>query len=529
MKKLIGIILFLLFYTSLCFGAAKDVYVGQTALGDGSGSCSAQQSAAWFNTATSWDGGALDIAAGDTVHLCGTISTALTIMASGSSGSPITILFETGAKLSAAHWYQTGTNGDAAIYGTGKSYITIDGGTNGLIEATDNGSASLGKTYQYSIYGIRFNNADNVIIKNLSIYPMYSRVESTDSNGYGNCIAFEGVTTNITVNNNTLKMGSNVISTETSDGSANILIHNNTADDCGHACISISGGSGTLTNLQIYNNTLHKSRSWAGAGAIHTNLVHVFTDGTISGLKIYNNYFYGQRGDNHTSFVQIGAGGAGPVNYPNAMVYNNVFYKETETGTDGAGQGALNIKETSGFLVANNTFVGQTAGIGLGIYPEAMGSGHTFYNNLFYDVPDPYTVPCKGSECTTKIFTNINPITVEDYTVAYGSTASIEHSTVGDDDRYGSMTFVQWIAHLLANHSITIESNYYSTNQPSLDGSFAPLGTDIVARNKGKDLSAYFTTDKVGNARPTGALTWDIGAFEFKGGNFTGTTTGKLQ
>lgn len=61
---------------------AEDIYVAQTAAGDDNGtSCANAKSAVWFNTAGSWGGGAGEIDPGDTVHLCGTISTALIVHA----------------------------------------------------------------------------------------------------------------------------------------------------------------------------------------------------------------------------------------------------------------------------------------------------------------------------------------------------------------------------------------------------------------------------------------------------------------
>src|ERR1017187_1440357 len=114
----------LTFGASICMAA--DIYFGQSSAGSNNGSnCANAYSASRFNTNDSnWT-------AGNTLHLCGTISSVLTAQNSGSSGSPITILFEPGAQMSNAAFPSTG-----AMVVTSLNYITINGGTNGVIQNT---------------------------------------------------------------------------------------------------------------------------------------------------------------------------------------------------------------------------------------------------------------------------------------------------------------------------------------------------------------------------------------------------------
>lgn len=63
------------------FGLAKssfaggDIFISQTAQGNNSGAnCANAHSAAWFNTASNWNGGAGTVQPGDTIHLCGTFT-----------------------------------------------------------------------------------------------------------------------------------------------------------------------------------------------------------------------------------------------------------------------------------------------------------------------------------------------------------------------------------------------------------------------------------------------------------------------
>ena len=82
------------------FAFAEDLYFAQSAAGADTGeSCAAAHGAIWFNTLGNWGAGVGKISPGDTAHLCGVITTALTAHGSGSSGSPIVILFEPGAKM----------------------------------------------------------------------------------------------------------------------------------------------------------------------------------------------------------------------------------------------------------------------------------------------------------------------------------------------------------------------------------------------------------------------------------------------
>ena len=118
-------------------GAAENIYVTQSAAGSNTGVDAANaHSLSWVNDSSNWGAGADKVSPGDTVHLVGTFTSQLAVQTGGSAGNVITIYFEQNAKFSAATW----PNG--AIRVAGKNYITIDGGSNGLIECTANGTIS---------------------------------------------------------------------------------------------------------------------------------------------------------------------------------------------------------------------------------------------------------------------------------------------------------------------------------------------------------------------------------------------------
>jgi hypothetical protein len=53
----------------------------------------------------------------------------------------------------------------------------------------------------------------------------------------------------------------------------------------------------------------------------------------------------------------------------------------------------------------------------------------------------------------------------------------------------------------------------YSPRNPN--NNYSLLRTDTVAKNRGVDLSSFFTSDILGVPRPQGTA-WDIGAYEYK-------------
>ncbi len=109
-KSFLLLFIFLTIFSLLESSWAADFYIAQTQAGSNDGSsCVNAHAPTWFNTAANWANPeqAGKVGPGDTVHLCGTftfpandsINGLLKIPGSGSAGSPITILFEPGAKL----------------------------------------------------------------------------------------------------------------------------------------------------------------------------------------------------------------------------------------------------------------------------------------------------------------------------------------------------------------------------------------------------------------------------------------------
>ena len=157
-----------------------NIYVAQAAQGGDTGADAANaHSLAWLNNSANWGTGGSQIGPGTTVHLVGTLTNTFTAQGSGTAANPITIFFEPNAMFSAP----TLPNNSTWMGLGGQSWITIDGGVNGLIQLTDNGTVSAnGGTLDYAnnVCAINAFPIQNVTIQNLCISNMYNRQTNTE-------------------------------------------------------------------------------------------------------------------------------------------------------------------------------------------------------------------------------------------------------------------------------------------------------------------------------------------------------------
>ncbi len=211
----------LLISASAAFGSATNVYITQS--GSASGNCllrrlrrhhvyiqsaptSNVQTPAFFNNANNWGSGATQIGPGTTVLICGTFTgsagaTEFTFQGSGNSGNTVTLKFDTGVVLSSPYWSANG-----AINCNNLSYITVDGGSNGTIQNTANGTNLANRQTSAGFAGSGCTNSE---VKNLTIKNIYVNVGSSsnasDRNGANTAgVVFNGDSTNSTIDNNTI-------------------------------------------------------------------------------------------------------------------------------------------------------------------------------------------------------------------------------------------------------------------------------------------------------------------------------------
>jgi len=396
--------------------------------------------------------------------------------------------------MSAPTWSGAIING-----GNNRSYIVIDGGTNGIIEATDNGSP--GKyTYQNAIRAIDFAGTNNhdIEVKNLLIRNLYDRSSTTDynTNAYGSSGIYMKGTGNFSVHNNVFQKIGWITTMHYCGTSSNFSFYNNTASGF-HTGIWSSDvcarATDSLTGWYFHDNVMNYTRMYDQEDDVdrfHADIFHTAGDGGsgsgfahITNVQVYNNYL----GDQTPRGIRGGGSWARATSYvyltddvDDIFVYNNVFrVKPGEAGTTN-GMLAL-IQRSDNIKVYNNLFYGASPTWGI-----TVGAGNTVTN-----------------------FEAKNNIVLDLRNVWYLDTslANSDYNLFGPNTNY---SYLDSGAHSLFG------------KDPSLD-SVLHLQSGSPAINAGANLSAYCSSmiglcrDKGGNPRPTTGA-WDIGAYEYQSG-----------
>jgi len=484
--------------TIACAAAsAKDIYIAQAATGSADGaSCASASAVTFFNNAANWGAGASQIGPGTTVHLCGTISSQMTTRGSGVSGSPIIILFEPNAKISLPAC--DSTNGCLSI--ANRNYITVDGGTSGIIENTANGT---GLPNSVDSIGVVVTSCSNCVVQNLTIRNLYVHSSPSDTHNFNadGAIYSAAVTSgsNLVIQNNTMHdchwcvffnygQGGNI---------SNISFINNNIYNTDHgiamAGYGLGGGSQVLTGLVISGNSFHDFSNWdTTANAYHHDGVHLFSNNnaSASGSRIYNNSCYGNLGANVTScfFIEQAS--------PGTLIFNNLMSNFTAPGGN---FGLIGFGDNNGGGVYNNTMIGpgNNAFYCLMIATPSSGSPANFENNVM-----------SGCWMGTAYY-NLSPIVgTLDYN-AYGDAGS---STVGykiqggiNYDLSGWRSFTGKESHSLYAVSLNLSSN----GTPSSGSAVIGAGANLTSLG-----IAELNSDRAGVARPaTGS--WAIGAYQY--------------
>jgi hypothetical protein len=496
MKKLIVFCSWLVLFPCICL--AQDIYISQTNKGTDTGAfCSNSHSINWLNSAANWANPKQTgkIGPGDTVHLCDTISTPLAFLGSGTSGNPITILFEAGAKFSAPTW----TTGTEAISCSSKSYLVIDGGNNGIIEATDTGSPAMFGgtfTYQNDLRGIYLFHCTNVEIKNLTIRNLYQRVASSvDCNAYGTGVRSTYEANNLKIHDTSISgtyhalliaYGATTVS--------GVEVYNNTFSD-NNLALQVgppNNGTYSLEGMKVYNNYITGGQSWDGTwptsgcgcascgdGRHHQNAMQFFTQGyanvTNNDLKVYNNYCQ-DFGTHATSHIQITDAGTN-----NPLIYNNILVL---TGANRPGNGVLRLTHTTNAKVYNNTFSGDGPSSASGIWLDTT-TGTDIKNNII-------------SNIRTAIYSVSTASLTSNYNDIYGNDLGFYR-----DGKF--VTLSAWLGLGYDTQSVTVD--------PRLDSKYMLTSSSPVGvHSGGMNLSSIFTTDKKGAIRPS--IGWSIGAYQ---------------
>lgn len=499
----------LILFAEVC--QATDYYIAQNVVGVDTGAdCSNAHSSSWFNTSGSWGAAAGQIKAGDTVHLCGTYTgtagqMGLTFQGSGTSGSPITLKFESGAQMTSPYW---GNENAGAINASSRSYIVIDGGTNGVIQNTANGT---NLTYHLGSNGVYLNNCTYSEVKNLTIRNIYVNAGSssgaTDTGGLNTAgIHFMGNATGSSADGNVISSvrGGIRFEPDCACDASNANIYNNTISDMAWGIQFASGNAATtMSNVKIYNNTITNWTNWQyPTGSYHTDgmiLYNGLTAATPLFVSVYNNYIYGDLGvGSPTAFIYC-------TTKTTCTIFNNLLIN-----TGNPIYGIIWLGSTSGnHQIYNNTIIGHASGDNAITVTGGAGSlgTTTIKNNIGIDV-----------SLGVHLYNTTADIAASDYNV--WQNFSNAAPSMGVNDTW--VTYSQWQGYGLDTHS--------SVANPNLDGTWH-LQTGSSAIGAGANLSSLSTgntaglyADKAGKVRSsTGA--WDIGAYNFV--SVSGTVSSK--
>ena len=547
-RSLVAIIFTCLIATSSAFGSASNIYITQN--GSPSGSCTSNvQTPAFFNNSSNWGNGSSQIGPGTTVLLCGALTVSsggagLTVLGSGTSSNPITILFDSGASLQAPYigGSDTACPGPECVGGItidGHDYIVVDGGTNGQIFSTANGTKL--SNHQDAV-GIALQNCAGCVIRNLNVHDIYDHVDGTDSNGDGSAdITVMGTIANLQIYNNILtqaktglhlspEVSSTVLHTQavcppTSTSSTDVNVCNNTIQD---HCWMINAGGTNAAN--IYNNQI------GGAGALgwnnwvdpqsmcHTDGIIAFGDSSSAFTpQIYNNIIEGDLDSSNTGsptgmiFCTYGGPGSGSA----CSIYNNLIVDMHA----GSCCSAIYLHAASGsnrlgpHTIYNNTIVNFGNG-GAQITFEGDTSTHlTIENNVgIGDGATTYfeALATNGSSTTTSQVTANN----NDW---YDGRTGGPFSGIGSSCTYGCPLSTWQSQNKLDVQSISTNPNLSSSYQ--IQGSSSPaynLGMNlttlgIASLDIGQPTTVGVGAVGVGGVDRPESGTWNAGAYQYSG------------
>jgi hypothetical protein len=456
------------------------------------------------------------LAAGDLTYICGTITASAGANAfiwpenGGSSGNPVEILFDAGAILEAPYW---GTDGAILV---ASNYILVDGGSNGIIESTANGTGLANSTS--STAGL-LDTGSNDEIRNLTVENIYVHTANTADTADGTqayCIYVLGGSSNLVHGNTLHDCGAAIrYAYETSSG---FQAYNNTIYNINWGIIvGDADPSETLTGtVAVYNNTIHDWALWDqtddnnhhdGIYFFATNTGSVFQNGYI-----YNNYLYGDPGEYMNTMIYLS-------NLPQTCggnyVFNNVLVNTSGTTNDTPANGLIQDWCNADFIL-NNTLVGITQS---STNPENnsnpglmvnVGTATTLENNIIQLFRNG-TGMGSGSS-----------ITAQDYNDYYDNT---DPAWDNASNIYATLSAYQ------ACHTNGCPAGTHDTHStianPLLTGTYHLTSSSSAAWQTGVNLYSTcngqatpglgaLCSDKSGTVRPTSGA-WDMGAFESSG------------
>ena len=358
------------------------IYVDEHGSGSGRGStCANAHSVAWLDSPHSWRATGGPIGPGTVVQLCGRLSSPVTLHGSGVRGKPITILFGPGARIGMRACPGSGIG---CLDTDGNHYLTLDGGTDGVIESSANGTT--GATHVGDATGIWAMGCSGCVIEHLTVRDMYVHTSAGDTTPTGaNGIVFSG--SNLTIRDDVLHDDEWALVAEWHDGDGNIRIDGNRIYNVDHGFASTAGfNGGHIGPLLFYENQVSDYANWdTTRDAYHHDGLHCYTYGGgaahYTGFYIYDNRFGGATGADLTAQIFIEGHNDGT---PCADATSPIWiFNNVASVSRGEGDGIFTI--SSGVPhVLNNTLTSTAPSVSAGIAYTSNNpiSGEQFLNNI---------------------------------------------------------------------------------------------------------------------------------------------------
>jgi hypothetical protein len=496
---------------------ATTIYVAQTAgTFSGGTACNGQTaiSVSTFNSTT--------LSAGETVYLCGTITSQVVPNNGGSSGNPVLIQWDSGASV------QVCNTGGGAVYLDAVSYVTLDlGGNTTAVECPNNGSGLTTDedgTFAISSNG---NGWSNIEIRNGTVGPEF-QYSGTADNGFNSLCINGGYGANSTyIHNVTITGCSEGMEIDPTATSTDQFSYITSGTSVGRVLNYANGATGNYTATgSFHDNSINFTSVWIVPGDYeHFEVVHQYNTGDSASdqdkmvMQLYNNYFYGSSPSTNnagsTALLFMGEGGSScSANSTNTVeAFDNLIVDSGGSGT-GFSQG------TGGYF-----------------YMQDCEQTYSVYNNTI--IMNGTSNPCyrflETAGTTGNTWNVKNNICVGGGGASYGAYFdALPTMNFAYNDYYGigsggwqigsgTYTFAQW------QSQISGDTDSITTN-PGLTGSYTISSTSSAAYQAGTNLTSLGITALDAGApasqgesgacgsgcvaRPSSG-NWDLGAYEY--------------
>lgn len=516
-RNLVLAVIFVILATG--FSTASDIYIAQNAAGGNTGAdCADAHPVSFFNNSSNWGSAAGQIGPGTTAHLCGTITSELYVRGGGASGSPVTILFETGAQIQVS----PGCDGNGCLNLGGNSHLVIDGGLDtpcGWNTAKNASEGSCNGTVESMLYGsrgatcpggacttqanssvgtlIQSTNGSDVEIRNLNVGPSYVHNSLSDNGGTQGIVLTNVGSVNIH-DNKLHDAGWHTVLAYTNGAQTNWTIANNDLYNNGHMIALGGNNSASLNGFTMSGNYCHDMNNWdTTSDAWHNNCIHMYGDGanksTLTNVTITNNIMGGNMGNNATA--QLFSESQSSIS--NVYIFNNLLYSSPTV--NGGERLFLYTMCTRSCYFVNNTMMGNSSANGTCMYFTGTITGWTVENNIV------------GS-CNTQAFASGVLGGTLDYNAYYRGNALLDIWSCNGTETNTDSTWRGCSgegSHSLTSLNTSTGLNLNSEYQPVSGSPVVGAGVNLTSLG----ISAL-NSDLAGNARPSSAE-WDIGAFQF--------------